>query len=105
MTALTSDLRAGKFGRRLVVQNLEARIRPTTCGPSRQRVFPTSTQRPERYLELRAVVGGSVNLNAEGNPVIVDDELCVGNNLAAGRIKMSDGCDVRPRKSLAIVVF
>jgi poly(3-hydroxyalkanoate) synthetase len=44
----------------------------------------------ERYLEFERWWGGHVNLNAEEIQFIVD-ELFVGNNLAAGRIKTSDG--------------
>src|SRR6201993_3542323 len=49
--------------------------------------------------------GGHVNLNAEEIQFIVD-ELFIGNNLAAGRIKMSDGTAVDLRNIRSpIVVF
>jgi hypothetical protein len=59
----------------------------------------------ERYLEFERWWGGHVNLNAEEIQFIVD-ELFVGNNLAAGRIKTSDGEVVDLRKIRSpIVVF
>jgi hypothetical protein len=59
----------------------------------------------ERYLEFERWWGGHVNLNAEEIQFIVD-ELFIGNNLAAGRIKTSDGqaVDLRNIRS-PIVVF
>ena len=58
-----------------------------------------------RYLEFERWWGGHVNLNAEEIQFIVD-ELFIGNNLAAGRIKTSDGraIDLRNIRS-PIVVF
>jgi hypothetical protein len=59
----------------------------------------------ERYLEFERWWGGHVNLNAEEIQFIVD-ELFVGNNLAAGRIKTGDGEVVDLRKIRSpIVVF
>ena len=59
----------------------------------------------DRYLEFERWWGGHVNLNAEEIQFIVD-ELFVGNNLAAGRIKTSDGQVVDLRNiSSPIVVF
>jgi hypothetical protein len=59
----------------------------------------------DRYLEFERWWGGHVNLNAEEIQFIVD-ELFVGNNLAAGRIKTSDGEVVDLRKIRSpIVVF
>src|SRR6202040_320901 len=58
-----------------------------------------------RYLGFERWWGGHVNLNAEEIQFIVD-ELFVGNNLAAGRIRTSDGTaiDLRSIRS-PIVVF
>src|SRR5260370_6066431 len=58
-----------------------------------------------RYLEFERWWGGHVNLNAEEIQFIVD-ELFVGNNLAAGKIEISDGrkVDLRNIRS-PIVVF
>jgi hypothetical protein len=68
-------------------------------------VFSKVDTEAERYLEFERWWGGHVNLNAEEIQFIVD-ELFVGNNLAAGRIKVSDGTavDLRNIKS-PIVVF
>jgi hypothetical protein len=61
--------------------------------------------RSSRYLEFERWWGGHVNLNAEEIQFIVD-ELFVGNKLATGRFKMSDGSaiDLRNIRS-PIVVF
>jgi Protein of unknown function (DUF3141) len=59
----------------------------------------------DRYLEFERWWGGHVNLNAEEIQFIVD-ELFIGNNLAAGRIKISDGTAVDLRNIRSpIVVF
>ncbi|WP_141679141.1 DUF3141 domain-containing protein, partial [Acinetobacter baumannii] len=59
----------------------------------------------DRYLEFEKWWGGHVNLNAEEIQFIVD-ELFIGNNLAAGRITMSDGTKVDLRNIRSpIVVF
>jgi poly(3-hydroxyalkanoate) synthetase len=57
-----------------------------------------------RYLGFERYWGGHVNLNAEEIQFIVD-ELFVDNNLAAGRIKASDGStvDLRNIRSLILV--
>jgi hypothetical protein len=68
-------------------------------------VYSKVDSEADRYLEFERWWGGHVNLNAEEIQFIVD-ELFVGNNLAAGRIKMSDGQTVDLRKiSSPIVVF
>jgi pimeloyl-ACP methyl ester carboxylesterase len=105
MTALTSDLGGGKFDGAWLVQNFESQNPSNTLWTKQYNVFSRIDTEADRYLEFERWWGGHVNLNAEEIQFIVD-ELFVGNNLAAGRIKMSDGAtvDLRNIKS-PIVVF
>jgi len=105
LTALTSDLGGGKFDGAWLVQNFESQNPSNTLWTKQYNVFSKVDSEAERYLEFERWWGGHVNLNAEEIQFIVD-ELFVGNNLAAGRIKMSDGTtvDLRNIKS-PIVVF
>jgi pimeloyl-ACP methyl ester carboxylesterase len=105
LTALTGDLGGGKFDGAWLVQNFESQNPANTLWTKQYNVFSKVDTEADRYLEFERWWGGHVNLNAEEIQFIVD-ELFVGNNLAAGRIKMSDGTavDLRNIKS-PIVVF
>jgi pimeloyl-ACP methyl ester carboxylesterase len=105
LTALTSDLGAGKFDGAWLVQNFESQNPSNTLWTKQYNVYSKVDTEAERYLEFERWWGGHVNLNAEEIQFIVD-ELFVGNNLAAGRIKMSDGqtVDLRNIRS-PILVF
>jgi hypothetical protein len=105
LTALTSDLGAGKFDGAWLVQNFEGQNPSNTLWSKQYNVYANVDTEAERYLEFERWWGGHVNLNAEEIQFIVD-ELFVGNNLAAGRIQMSDGqaVDLRNIRS-PIVVF
>jgi pimeloyl-ACP methyl ester carboxylesterase len=105
LTALTGDLGAGKFDGAWLVQNFESQNPSNTLWTKQYNVFSKVDTEADRYLEFERWWGGHVNLNAEEIQFIVD-ELFIGNNLAAGRIKMSDGntVDLRNIKS-PIVVF
>ncbi|HZR77417.1 DUF3141 domain-containing protein [Bradyrhizobium sp.] len=105
LTALTSDLGAGKFDGAWLVQNFENMNPSNTLWTKQYNVYSKVDTEADRYLEFERWWGGHVNLNAEEIQFIVD-ELFVGNNLAAGRIKMSDGqpVDLRNIRS-PIVVF
>jgi pimeloyl-ACP methyl ester carboxylesterase len=105
LTALTSDLGAGKFDGAWLVQNFENQNPSNTLWTKQYNVFSKVDTEADRYLEFERWWGGHVNLNAQEIQFIVD-ELFVGNNLAAGRIKMSNGeaVDLRNIKS-PIVVF
>src|SRR5215211_7852856 len=105
LTALTSDLGGGKFDGAWLVQNFENMNPSNTLWTKQYNVYSKVDSEADRYLEFERWWGGHVNLNAEEIQFIVD-ELFVGNNLAAGRIKMSDGEVVDLRKiSSPIVVF
>ena len=105
LTALTSDLGGGKFDGAWLVQNFENMNPSNTLWSKQYNVYSKVDTEAERYLEFERWWGGHVNLNAEEIQFIVD-ELFVGNNLAAGRIKTSDGevVDLRNIRS-PIVVF
>src|ERR1700761_8193341 len=105
LTALTSDLGGGKFDGAWLVQNFENMNPSNTLWTKQYNVYSRVDTEAERYLEFERWWGGHVNLNAEEIQFIVD-ELFVGNNLAAGRIKTSDGrpVDLRNIRS-PIVVF
>jgi len=105
LTALTSDLGGGKFDGAWLVQNFESKNPSNTLWTKQYNVYSKVDTEAERYLEFERWWGGHVNLNAEEIQFIVD-ELFVGNNLAAGRIKMSDGqtVDLRNIRS-PILVF
>jgi hypothetical protein len=105
LTALTSDLGGGKFDGAWLVQNFENMNPANTLWTKQYNVYSKVDSEADRYLEFERWWGGHVNLNAEEIQFIVD-ELFVGNNLAAGRIKTSDGQVVDLRKiSSPIVVF
>src|SRR5712672_2056570 len=105
LTALTSDLGAGKFDGAWLVQNFENQNPSNTLWTKQYNVYSKVDTEAKRYLEFERWWGGHVNLNA-GEIQFIVDELFVGNNLAAGRIKMSDGqpVDLRNIRS-PIVVF
>src|SRR5713226_1674697 len=105
LTALTSDLGGGRFDGAWLVQNFESQNPSNTLWTKQYNVFSKVDTEADRYLEFERWWGGHVNLNAEEIQFIVD-ELFIGNNLAAGRVKMSDGTtvDLRNIKS-PIVVF
>ena len=105
LTALTSDLGGGKFDGAWLVQNFESQNPSNTLWTKQYNVYSKVDTEADRYLEFERWWGGHVNLNAEEIQFIVD-ELFVGNNLAAGRITMSDGqpVDLRNIRS-PIVVF
>jgi Protein of unknown function (DUF3141) len=105
LTAATSDLGGGKFDGAWLVQNFENMNPSNTLWSKQYNVYSNIDSEADRYLEFERWWGGHVNLNAEEIQFIVD-ELFVGNNLAAGRIRMSDGETVDLRKiSSPIVVF
>ena len=105
LTALTSDLGGGKFDGAWLVQNFENQNPANTLWTKQYNVYSQIDTEAPRYLGFERYWGGHVNLNAEEIQFIVD-ELFIGNNLAAGRIKTSDGVaiDLRNIRS-PIVVF
>src|SRR6516165_7317804 len=105
LTALTSDMGAGKFDGGWLVQNFENQNPANTLWSKQYNVYSKVDTEAPRYLGFERYWGGHVNLNAREMQFIVD-ELFIGNNLAAGTIKTSDGIaiDLRDIRS-PIVVF
>src|SRR5437773_9772651 len=105
LTALTSDLGGGKFDGAWLVQNFENMNPSNTLWTKQYNVYSKVDTEADRYLEFERWWGGHVNLNADEIQFIVD-QLFIGNNLAAGRIKTSDGRVVDLRHIASpIVVF
>jgi hypothetical protein len=105
LTALVSDLGAGKFDGAWLVQNFENQNPANTLWTKQYNLYSKIDTEAPRYLGFERWWGGHVNLNAEEIQFIVD-ELFVGNNLAAGKIKTSDGVTVDLRNIRSpIVVF
>lgn len=105
LTAFTSDLGNGKFDGAWLVENFEGLNPANTFWTKPYNLYSKIDSEAPRYLGFERWWGGHVNLNAEEIQFIVD-ELFVGNNLAAGLIKTSDGTaiDLRNIRS-PIVVF
>ena len=105
LTALTSDLGCGKFDGAWLVQNFESQNPANTLWSKQYNLYANIDTEAQRYLGFEKWWGGHVNLNAEEIQFIVD-ELFIGNNLAAGKIQISDGTaiDLRNIRS-PIIVF
>ena len=86
LTALTSDLGAGKFDGAWLVQNFENLNPANTLWTKQYNLYSKIDTEAERYLDFERWWGGHVTLNAEEIQFIVD-ELFVGNKLAAGEIR------------------
>jgi pimeloyl-ACP methyl ester carboxylesterase len=93
LTALTSDLGGGKFDGAWLVQNFENQNPANTLWAKQYNLYSKIDAEAPRYLGFERYWGGHVNLNAEEIQFIVD-ELFIGNKLAAGEIKTSDGIGV-----------
>ncbi len=105
LTALASDLGCGKFDGASLVQNFENQNPANTYWTKQYNLYSKIDTEAERYLGFERWWGGHVNLNAEEIQFIVD-ELFIGNNLAAGRIKSSNGVaiDLRSIRSPIVVI-
>ncbi|TCR62912.1 DUF3141 domain-containing protein [Bosea sp. BK604] len=105
LTALTSDLGAGTFDGAWLVQNFENQNPANTLWSKQYNLYSKIDSEVERYLGFEKWWGGHVTLNAQEIQFIVD-ELFIGNKLACGDIRTSDGTaiDLRNIRS-PIVVF
>ncbi|MEY9534901.1 hypothetical protein ABIA19_004754 [Sinorhizobium fredii] len=105
LTALTSDLGAGIFDGAWLVQNFENQNPANTLWSKQYNLYSNIDTEAERYLGFERWWGRHVTLNAEEMQFIVD-ELFVGNKLAAGEIRTSDGTAIDLRNIHSpIVVF
>src|SRR3984957_3852472 len=105
LTALAGDLGHGKFDGAWLVQNFENQNPANTLWSKQYNLYSKIDTEASRYLGFERWWGGHVNLNAEEIQFIVD-ELFVGNNLAAGNIRTSDGfaVDLRNIRSPIVVL-
>ena len=105
LAALASDLGNGKFDGAGLVQNFENQNPSNTLWTKQYNLYSKIDTEAPRYLDFERWWGGHVNLNAEEIQFIVD-ELFVGNKLAAGEIRTSDGTTIDLRNIRSpIVVF
>ena len=105
LTALTSDIGGGKFDGSWLVQNFENLNPANALWTKQYKLYSKIDTESSRYLEFESWWGRHINLNAEEIQFIVD-ELFVGNNLAAGRVALSDGTAIDLRNAPSpIVVF
>jgi len=105
LTALTSDLGAGIFDGAWLVQNFENQNPANTLWSKQYNLYSKIDTEAERYLGFEKWWGGHVTLNAEEIQFIVD-ELFIGNRLACGEIRTSDGTSIDLRNIRSpIVVF
>jgi pimeloyl-ACP methyl ester carboxylesterase len=105
LTALAGDLGAGIFDGASLVQNFESQNPANTLWTKQYNLYSKIDTEAERYLAFEKWWGGHITLNAEEMQFIVD-ELFVGNKLAAGEIRTSDGTTIDLRNiSSPIVVF
>jgi Protein of unknown function (DUF3141) len=105
LTTLIGDLGHGKFDGTWLVQNFENQNPSNTLWTKQYNLYSKIDTEAPRYLGFETWWGGHVNLNAEEMQFIVD-ELFVGNNLAAGRIRTSNGTSIDLRNIRSpIVVF
>jgi Protein of unknown function (DUF3141) len=105
LTALMSDMGAGKFDGAWLVQNFENLNPANTLWAKHYNLYSKIDSEAPRYLDFERWWGGHINLNAEEIQFIVD-ELFIGNKLAAGGVHTSDGTTVDLRNIRSpIVVF
>jgi Protein of unknown function (DUF3141) len=105
LTAFAGDVGNGTFDGVWLVQNFENQNPANTLWTKQYNLYSKIDTEAPRYLGFERWWGGHVKLNAEEIQFIVD-ELFIGNNLAAGKIRTSDGkaVDLRNVRS-PIVVF
>jgi pimeloyl-ACP methyl ester carboxylesterase len=105
LTALSSDLGAGKFDGAHLVANFENLNPANTLWTKHYNVWANVDTEAKRFLEFERWWGGHVNLNAEEIQWIVD-QLFIGNRLATAEIVTRDGVRVDLRNvSSPIVCF
>lgn len=105
LTALTSDMGAGKFDGAWLVQNFENLNPANTLWTKQYNLYSKVDTEAPRYLEFEKWWGGHVFLNGPEIQYIVDN-LFIGNRLATAGLVTSDGVriDLRNIRS-PIIVF
>jgi len=90
VTALASDLGAGKFDGGMLVENFENLNPSNTLWTKKYNLWSKVDTEGPRFIEFEKWWGGHVSLNAEEMQWIVD-ELFVGNRLATAEIVTREG--------------
>jgi pimeloyl-ACP methyl ester carboxylesterase len=103
LTALTSDLGAGKFDGGNLVANFENLNPANTLWTKHYNVWANVDTEGRRFLEFEKWWGGHVNLNAEEMQWIVD-QLFIGNRLATAEILTRDGVRIDLRNIRSPIV-
>ena len=103
LTALTSDLGAGKFDGANLVANFENLNPANTLWTKNYNVWAKVDTEGARFLEFEKWWGGHVNLSAEEIQWIVD-QLFIGNRLATAEIVTSDGVRIDLRNIRSPIV-
>lgn len=103
LTALISDLGAGKFDGAYLVGNFENLNPANTLWTKNYTVWSQVDTEGPRFLEFEKWWGGHVNLNAEEMQWIVD-QLFVGNRLATTEIVTRDGIRIDLRNVRSPIV-
>jgi hypothetical protein len=105
LTALTSDLGAGRFDGAWLVQNFENLDPANTLWSKQYNLYANVDTEGPRYLQFEKYWGGHVFLNDVEMQYIVDN-LFIGNKLSTAQLMTSDGVriDLRNIRS-PIVVF
>ena len=103
LTALSSDLGAGKFDGANLVANFENLNPANTLWTKYYNVWAKVDSEAQRFLEFEKWWGGHVNLNAEEIQWIVD-QLFVGNRLATAEIITRDGVRIDLRNVRSPIV-
>ena len=105
LTALTSDIGAGRFDGAWLVENFENLDPANTLWSKQYNVYAKADTEAERYIDFEKYWGGYVFLNDVEMQYIVDN-LFVGNKLSTAQLMTSDGLriDLRNIRS-PIVVF
>ncbi len=105
LTALTSDMGAGRFDGAWLVQNFEQLDPANTLWSKQYQVYANADTEGPRYLGFEKFWGGYVFLEGSEMQYIVDN-LFIGNKLATAELVTSDGLriDLRNIRS-PIVVF
>ncbi len=93
LTALAGDLGKGIFDGAWLVSNFENLNPANTLWSKQYNLYEKVDKEAPRYLEFEEWWGAHVLLNAEEMQYIAD-ELFIGNKLASGRLKTSDGTQV-----------
>jgi pimeloyl-ACP methyl ester carboxylesterase len=103
LTALSSDLGAGRFDGAHLVANFENLNLANTVWTKHYNVWAKVDTEAQRFLDFERWWGGHVNLNAEEIQWIVD-QLFIGNRLATAEIVTRDGVRIDLRNISSPVV-